>query len=325
MKSNLWIRHLLAAVAALCLAENSAYAQSFPSRAIRIVVPFPASGPSDFAGRVISQRLPELLGKPVVYDNRSGAAGAIAAELVAKSPPDGHTLLIANVGMLSIAPFLSRLPYDAAKDFAPITNLVSAPQWLAVHPSVPARTVKELMALARARPGQLNYGSAGVGQQSHLTGELFNILAGVNIVHVPYKGAAPAVTDLIGGQISMVFTTSIENLELAKTGRLRILAITSLQRSAATPDVPTMEESGLKGFEVFSWNGILAPAQTPREIINRLHADIVKALNSPEVKERVNGQGKFIVGDTPEEFGAYIRAESARWSSVIKQLGIKAE
>jgi tripartite-type tricarboxylate transporter receptor subunit TctC len=190
---------------------------------------------------------------------------------------------------------------------------------------VPARSVKALIALCRARPGQLSYGSAGMGQQSHLTGELFKSVVGVDIMHVPYKGAAPAVTALISGETSMVFTTSIENLELAKTGRLRILAITSLKRSPVTPEVPTMDEAGLKDFEVFSWNGILAPAQTPREIIARLNRDIVKALQSPEVKERVVAQGKFVVGDTPEEFGAYIRAESARWSRIIKQLGIKSE
>lgn len=319
-------QQFLGMVVALCAVfGNDAVAQAFPAKPIRIVVPFPAGGPSDFAGRVISQRLPELLGRPVIYDNRAGAAGAIAAEMVARSAPDGYTLLISNVGMLCIAPHLGKLPYDAAKDFTPVANLLGAPQWLAIHPSVPAHNVKQLIALARARPDQLNYGSAGVGQQSHLTGELFRITAGVNIVHVPYKGAAPAVTDLIGGQISMIFTSSFESLQFAKDGRLRFLAVTSRERSAVTPDVPTMGEAGVKDFVVLSWDGLHAPAATPREIIARLNRDVAKALQFPEVKERVSSVGKFVIGDTPEEFGAQVRADSARWSGVIKKLGIKAE
>jgi len=316
-------RHLLYAITLAWLAASgSASSQTFPAKPIRVVVPFPAGGPSDFAGRIVAQRLPELLGQPVIYDNRPGAAGSIAAQLVAKSSPDGHTLLIANVGMLCIAPHLGKLGYDP-KQFSPITNMVSAPQWLVIHPSVPARSVKELISLAKARPGQLTYGSAGIGQQSHLTGELFNLAAGVKVLHVPYKGATPAVMDLIGGQISMIFTTSIENLEFAKTGRLRILAITSRDRSRVTPDVPTMQEAGLSEFEAYSWNGILAPADTPREIIARLNRDIVRALQFPDVQERVAASGKFVVGDKPEEFGVYIASESARWSKIVKQQGIK--
>lgn len=318
-------RHCLYAGGLVCLmASGGTFSQSFPVKPIRVLVPFPAGGPSDFAGRVIAQRLPELLGQPVIYENRPGAAGAIAAQLVAKSPPDGYTLLIANVGMLCIAPHLGKLGYDP-KDFSPITNLVSAPQWLVIHPSVPVRTVKELIALAKARPGQLTYGSAGVGQQSHLTGELFNLATNVKVMHVPYKGATPAVIDLIGGQISMVFTTSIENLEFAKTGRLRILAITSRDRSPVTPDVPTMREAGVNDFEAYSWNGILAPADTPRETIARLNRDIVRALQFRDVQERVSASGKFVVGDKPEEFGAYIASESARWSRIVKQQGIRAQ
>lgn len=317
------LQNLITAVAVCLVPGNGVLAQSFMLKPIRIVVPFPASGPSDFAGRVMSNRLPELFGQPVVFDNRSGAAGSVGAEIVAGAPPDGHTLLIANVGMLSIVPYLRKLPYDAEKDFAPITNLVSAPQWLVVHPSVPARDVKELIALAKAVPGQLNYGSSGVGQTSHLTAELFSNTVGVKIVHVAYKGATPAVTDVLGGQITMMFTSSIENLQLARTGRLRILAITSGKRSNATPDVPTMIEAGINDFEVMSWNGILAPAGTPREIIARLNRAFVKAIQSPDVRERVSAQGKFVVGDTPEQFSNYIRAESTRWARVIQGLGIK--
>lgn len=313
--------------ALLCLAPgNGALAQSYPTKPIRIVVAFAPGGPSDFAARVISQRLPKLLGQQVVVDNRAGAGGLVGAEHVAKSQPDGYTLLIANVGMLSVARYLySKLPYDPGRDFAPITNLIGGPSWLIVHPSVPVHSAKELIALAKARPGQLTYGSAGVGQVSHLNGELFKIMAGVDIVHVPYKGTGQITPDLIGGQISMSFSTDIQSLLLGRAGKLRMLAVTSLKRSPAAPEVPTVDESGLKGFEVLNWNGIVAPAGTPREIIARLNRDFVKVIQLPEVKQLVGAQGNIVIGDTSEEFGAYIRAESDKWSKVIKQLGIKLD
>ena len=318
---------LLGMGALLCLAPgNGALAQSYPAKPIRIVVAFAPGGPSDFAARVISQRLPKLLGQQVVVDNRAGAGGLVGAEHVAKSQPDGYTLLIANVGMLSVARYLySKLPYDPAKDFAPITNLIGGPSWLIVHPSVPVHNVKELITLAKARSGQLTYGSAGVGQVSHLNGELFKIMAGVDIVHVPYKGTGQITPDLIGGQISMSFSTDIQNLLFAKAGKLRMLAVTSLKRSPAAPEVPTVDESGLKSFEVLNWNGIVAPAGTPREIIALLNRDFVKVIQLPEVKQLVGAQGNIVIGDTSEEFGAYIRAESDKWSKVIKQLGIKLD
>ena len=321
------VPQLLGMGALLCLAPgNGALAQSYPTKPIRIVVAFAPGGPSDFAARVISQRLPERLGQQVVVDNRPGAGGLVGAEHVAKSQPDGYTLLIANVGMLSVARYLySKLPYDPAKDFAPITNLIGGPSWLIVHPSVPVHNVKELIALAKARSGQLTYGSAGVGQVSHLNGELFKIMAGVDIVHVPYKGTGQITPDLIGGQISMSFSTDIQNLLFAKAGKLRMLAVTSLKRSPAAPEVPTVDESGLKSFEVLNWNGIVAPAGTPREIIARLNRDFVKVIQLPEVKQLVGAQGNIVIGDTSEEFGAYIRAESDKWSKVIKQLGIKLD
>ena len=327
MKTISSIPPLLGTGAALCLAiGNGVLAQSFPAKPIRIVVAFAPGGPSDFAARVISQRLPELLGQQTVVDNRPGAGGMVGAEMVAKSPPDGYTLLIANVGMLSVAPYLySKLSYNPAKDFAPITNLIGGPSWLIVHPSVPVHSAKELIALAKARPGQLTYGSAGVGQVSHLNGELFKIMAGVDIVHVPYKGTGQITPDLIGGQISMSFSTDIQSLLLGKAGKLRMLAVTSLKRSPAAPEVPTVDESGLKGFEVLNWNGIVAPAGTPREIIARLNRDFVKVIQLPEVKQLVGAQGNIVIGDTSEEFSAYIRAESDKWSKVIKQLRIKLE
>lgn len=312
-------------ISAVLMQVGTTLAQTFPTRAIRIIIPFPASGPSDFTARVMTSRLPELLGHPVIFDNRSGAAGGIGAEIVATSVPDGYTLLIANVGMLCIAPHLGKVPYNPFKDFMPIPNLVGTPQWLVIHPSVPARTVKELIALARSKPGSLSFGSAGIGQQSHLSGELFNNVTGVNILHVPYKGAAPAVTDLISGQIEMVFTSSIENLQFAKTGRLRILAITTRNRSSVTPEIPTMAEAGVNDFEITSWNGILAPSGVPKENIARLNRDFVRAIQSPDVKERVTAQGKFVIGNTTEEFTTYIRNESDRWASVVKKMGVKQQ
>ena len=309
----------------LLIAAPGVGAQPFPAKAVRIVVPFPAGGPSDYAARVVSQRLQEFIGQPVVVDNRPGAAGTLGAELVAKAPPDGYTLLIANVGMLSVAQFVQKLPYDPQRDFAPITNLIGGPSWLLVHPSVPARSVKELIELAKARPGQLTYGSAGTAQVSHLNGELFKVLAGVDLLHVPYKGTGPIIPELLGGQISMSFSTAIENLQFVRAGRVRALAITSLKRSPVVPEVPTVDESGLKGFEVLNWNGIVAPAGTPREIVARLNRDIVRATQQPDVRERVGAQGNLVIGDSPEEFAAYIRLEADKWSAVVKKAGIRID
>ena len=309
----------------LLIAAPGVGAQPFPAKAVRIVVPFPAGGPSDYAARVVSQRLQEFIGQPVVVDNRPGAAGTLGAELVAKAPPDGYTLLIANVGMLSVAQFVQKLPYDPQRDFAPITNLIGGPSWLLVHPSVPARSVKELIELAKARPGQLTYGSAGTAQVSHLNGELFKVLAGVDLLHVPYKGTGPIIPELLGGQISMSFSTAIENLQFVRAGRVRALAITSLKRSPVVPEVPTVDESGLKGFEVLNWNGIVAPAGTPREIVARLNRDIVRAAQQPDVRERVGAQGNLVIGDSPEEFAAYIRVEADKWSAVVKKAGIRID
>ena len=319
------IGYLPATALVLMLHAVPGLAQPFPAKAVRIVVPFPAGGPSDYAARVVSQRLQEFIGQPVVVDNRPGAAGTLGAELVAKAPPDGYTLLIANVGMLSVAQFVQKLPYDPQRDFAPITNLIGGPSWLLVHPSVPARSVKELIALAKARPGQLTYGSAGTAQVSHLNGELFKVLAGVDLLHVPYKGTGPIIPELLGGQISMSFSTAIENLQFVRAGRVRALAITSLKRSPVVPEVPTVDESGLKGFEVLNWNGIVAPAGTPREIVARLNRDIVRAAQQPDVRERVGAQGNLVIGDSPEEFAAYIRLEADKWSAVVKKAGIRID
>ena len=326
------MKHAIGSTVAVCIAglltlsTSITYAQSYPTKPIRIIVPFPAGGASDFAGRLVSQRLPDVIGQQVVVDNRSGAAGTIGAELVAKSAPDGYTLLLANAGVVSVAPSLfSKLAYDPQKDFTPITNVVAGPNFLVVHPALPVRNVKELITLAKARPGQLNYASAGPGQVSHLSGELFKMMAGINIVFVFYKGQAAYMPELIGGQIPMNISTLPELLPFVRAGKLRALAVTSLRRTPLTPEVPTMDESGLKGFEVVNWNGILAPAGTPREIISRLHREIVKVLQLPDLRQRVESQGNYLIGDMPEEFAAYIRSAAEKWAKVIKQAGIKLD
>ncbi len=318
---------------ALCLAmllafafPAAAWAQNFPSRPIRIVVPAPAGGPSDFAARIGSQHLPEFLGQSVIVDNRVGGAGVVGADIVAKSPPDGYTLLVASVGLMVILPYLlDKLPYDAFRDFTPIANLIGGPTVLMVHPSVPARTLKELIALAKARPGQLTYGSTGPGQMSHLSGELLKRQAGIDMLHVPYKGTDYLFTQLVGGEISMNFSTAVDGLAFMRAGRLRALAMTSLKRSAVMPEIPTMDESGLKGFEATNWNGIWAPARTPPDVIARLNRDIVKATQAADVRERVAAQGNMVYSDTPAEFAALIRREADKWSKVVKDANIKLE
>ena len=309
-----------------CTFTPNAVGQSFPGKPIRVIAPSPAGGPTDYAARISTQRLPEFLGQPVVVDNRPGGGGVIGADFVAKAPPDGHTLLVASVGLMVILPFLQdKLPYDAFQDFVPITNLVGGPTVLMVHPSVPVRTVKELIALAKTRPGQLTYGSTGPGQMSHLSGELLKRQAGIELLHVPYKGTANLFTQLVGGEISMNFSTSIDGLTYMRAGRLRALAVTSLKRSAVMPEVPTMDESGVKGFEATNWNGIWAPGKTPREVIARLNRDIVKSVQSAEIRESVAAQGNMLLTTAPEEFSAYVRREAERWSKVVKDANIRLE
>ena len=303
-----------------------ASAQQFPSRPIRIVVPFPPGGPSDYAARVISATLPEFFGQQIVVDNRPGASGTLGAELVARAAPDGYTLVIANTGMLTILPHLQKkMPYDAFNEFTPITNLIGGPSFLLTHPSIPVKNVAELIALAKKRPGQLTYASASVGQISHMNGELMKLLAGIDMLHVPYKGTGPIMPELLGGQVSMTFSTSVDTLGYARANRVRLLAVTGAKRLGIVPDTPTMAESGLPGFESLNWNGIVGPAKMPRDIVERLNREIVRALNLPDVKEKVAAQGNDIIGDTPEAFGKFIRAESGKWGRVVKQAGIRLE
>ena len=312
-------------LAALVLGSIT-HAQSFPAKPVRIVVPFPPGGPSDYAARVISAKLPEFFGQQVIVDNRPGASGVLGAEQVMRSAADGHTVLIANTGMLTILPHLQKkLPYDPFNDFTPITNLIGGPSFLLTHPSVPVKNLRELIALAKRNPGQLTYASASVGQISHMNGELMKILAAIDVLHVPYKGTGPIMPELIGGQVSMTFSTSVDNLQFVKTGRVRLLAVTGPKRLAILPDTPTMAESGLPGFESLNWNGIVGPAKMSRDIVERLSRDIARALQLADVKERVAAQGNDIIGDGPDAFGKFIRAESAKWGKVVKQAGIKLE
>jgi tripartite-type tricarboxylate transporter receptor subunit TctC len=298
----------------------------YPSRPIRIVDAFPAGGPSDIVARALSPKLGEALGQPVVVDNRGGASGIVGCEIVANATPDGHTLLLGPSGALTIQPSLSKkLPFDPQRDFEPVTQLTTGPQVIAVHPAVPAKSVQELIALAKAKPGQLNFASGGGGTANHLAAEVFKLAAGIDIVHIPYKGTGPALTSVLSGETQLIVSSLLPALPHVKSGKLRALAVTSTSRSPAVPDVPTAAESGLPKFETSSWHGILVPAKTPRAIITRLHAEVVKVLNLPDVRERLTSQGLNIVASTPQAFAAYIKSETIKYARVIKQVGIKPE
>jgi tripartite-type tricarboxylate transporter receptor subunit TctC len=304
---------------------QSAAAQT-TGKPLRIVVPFPPGGPSDYAARIVAQKLLEQSGQPTIVENRPGASGTLGAEQVARSAPDGNTLVIANVGMVTVLPHLqAKMPYDTFKDLTPVVNLIGGPSFLLVHPSLPVRNLKELIALAKKRPGELTYASASVGQISHMNGELMKLLAGIDVLHVPYKGTGPVMPELIGGQVSMTFSTSVDNLQFVKAGRVRLLAVTGKQRLPMIPDTPTMEEAGLPGFDSLNWNGLVGPAGIPRDVLTRLNREIVRAVNAPDVKEKVAAQGNFVIGDTPEQFAAYIRSEYDKWGRVVKQAHIKLD
>ena len=312
--------------AVIIVLAGSVCAQTYPSKPIRLIVPFSPGGGVDFTARVVGQKLGEAYGQPVVADNRAGAAGVIGTELVAKAAPDGYTLLLGSAGPLAILPGVSaRLPYDPVRDFAPITLVSSMPFVLVVHPSLAVRSVQDLIALARAKPGQLNYASPGSGSTTHLATELFKALAKVDIVHVPYKGVAPAMSDLLAGQVQLTVANIISALPYAKTGRMRGLAVTSARRVSAIPGIPTVGESGVPGYEVTSWNGWLAPAATPPEIIAKLNAELVKAAKAADIAERMATDGGEPLGTTPEQFRQHLIGEIARWRKVVQVAGISVE
>ncbi|HEU0290737.1 MAG TPA: tripartite tricarboxylate transporter substrate binding protein [Burkholderiales bacterium] len=314
----------IAALGCILLAVTAAQAQSYPSRTVRLVVPFAAGGSTDIIGRTVGQKLNEMWGQPVVVDNRPGGSTVIGTDVVAKSAPDGHTLLVTPAPFTIVPSLIAKLPYDPAKDFEPITLINTTPLVVVVHPGVPAKTVKDLIALAKARPGTINYGSSGSGGSNHLAGELFNALAGVKMVHIPYKGNAPALTDLLGGHVDLVFNGLTSAMPLIKSGKLRALAVTSIKRTGSLPDMPTLDELGLKGFQAVAWNGLSAPARTPKDIIAKINADVLKVVRSPELAERLRAEGSDPVGSSPEQYAAFLRDEIAKWSKVIKFAGVKS-
>jgi tripartite-type tricarboxylate transporter receptor subunit TctC len=301
-----------------------AFGQPYPNRPLRIVVPLSA-GAADTLSRTIAAKLTERWGQPVIVENRPGAGTTLGTDLVAKAPADGYTLLMATFSHAVNATFYRTLPYDTLKDFAAVTLVASAPNILEVHPSVPAKTVPELIAMAKAQPGKLNFASAGNGSSSHLAGELFKSLAGVQIVHVPYKGAAPAMNDVLGGRVEMTFDPLPSSLAHIKAGKLRPLAVTTTSRSAALPDVPTMAEAGVPGYELNGWSGLLVHAGTPKEIVRALNQEIVAIIKAPEPKERFTGLGFDIVGNTPEQFQAFIEAEVVKWGKVVRDANVHAD
>jgi tripartite-type tricarboxylate transporter receptor subunit TctC len=317
----------LAAAIALPSAPAFAQAQNFPTKAIRFVVGFAPGGGTDVVARLIAPKLSENLGQPVVVENRPGASGTVAAGQVAKSAPDGHTIMMGVVSVNTILPSLMpNLPYDPIKDFAAVTLTASVPHLIVVHPSLPVKTIKDLIALAKAEPGKLNYPSAGNGTTPHIAGEMFKSMAGVDLMHVPYKSTGQSMPDLLGGRLSVGFDTYPTAAPHVRTGKLRAIAATSTKRLAEFPDVPTVEESGVPGYRFATWYGVFAPAGTPPAIVNRLHAEFAKAMNSPDIRPRLVEMGiDDTTTRTPEEFATLVRNDMARFSKVVKDAGVKLE
>ena len=311
----------LAGMAAVGIAS----AQQYPTRSIRLVVPSSPGGGTDISARIIAPKLTDYLGQQVVVDNRPGAGTMIGGEIVSRAPADGYTLLM-GVSTLAINPAMyKKMPYDALRDLAPISQAVSLPNVIVSHPSLPAKNVRELIAFAKSRPGQLSFASAGVGTSPHLSMELFLVMAGLKMVHVPYKGSAPGAVDTVAGHVALMAPNMLTALPYIRSGRLRAYGVTSAKRSAGADDIPTIAEAGVPGYEAVQWYGVLAPSGTPRPIIDRLHAEVAKALQQRDVREKLATDGAEAVGNTPEQFGAYIKAETDKWAKVVKAAGIRAE
>lgn len=316
----------VAVLIAALFAGTAAAAGAYPDRPVRLMLPFPPGGPSDIIGRMFAQKLSESFGQQVVIDNRGGAAGNIACEIAKNAAPDGYTLMQATVGTMSINPGLyQKLPYEPLRDFAPISLLTETPYLLVVNPTLPVKSVKELVAYAKARPHQLNFASGGVGTGNHFSGELFRMLAAIDIVHIPYKGSGVGMNDVLAGQVQMMFINLLPAMPFVANGRLRGLGVTSAKRSGAAPDIPTIAESGFAGYQSTSWHGLVAPAKTPAPILKKVHDELVKITQQPDVKKRMVAQGTDLIGSTPEEFRKVIQTESAKWAKVIKTAGITAD
>ena len=316
----------IALLAGGATAVPAALAQTWPAKPMRIVVPFPPGGGTDIGTRILAQKLQEAWGQAVVVENKPGAAGIVGTELVAKSAPDGYTFMMGNIGTHAINVSLyKQLSYDPVKDFAPVSMVADLPLLLLVHPSVPAKSVQELIALAKSQPGKLNFSSSGAGGSMHVAAELFKSMAGVDMVHIPYKGGAPAVADLISGQVPLSFATVLETIQFVKAGKVRALAVTNNRRSVALPDLPTISESGLPGYQSISWLALFAPAGTPKDIVNKASIESVRILNLPDVRERLLAQGAEPIGSTPEQLATILAGDIAKYARVIRESGYKPE
>jgi tripartite-type tricarboxylate transporter receptor subunit TctC len=317
---------LKATAAALAAATSPGFAQgAFPRGPARLIVPFPPGGPVDVTGRALAQRLTDIWGVQVSVDNRSGGNSVIGAEAAARAAPDGQTIFVGAIHQSVLPGFGNKLPYDIEKDFAPVMFGAQFPIILCAHPSVPAANVRELVKFAKANPGKLAYSSSGNGGGTHLAGELFKEKAGVFMLHIPYRGSAPAMTDLLAGQVQLMFADAPTALPQVKSGRVKALAVGSPKRSALAPELPTMIEAGVPGYEAYSWAGIWVPAATPKDIVAKIHADVMKAFSDPATRERLLGQGAEVAPGTPEQFGAFVKTEMAKWAAVIKRAGIKPD
>ncbi len=315
----------LSCALALAMLAFGVHAQQYPAKPVRFVVPFVAGGPTDIQGRMLGEKLGQRLGQQFIIDNRGGAGGNIGMELTAKAPPDGYTIVIATVGTWAVNPHLYKLPYDVTRDFAPIIQVSTSPGVLVVHPSVPVKSVKELIALAKAKPGKLDYGSSGVGGFGHISGALFSLMTKTEMVHIPYKSSAPSLIDLIAGQIQVLFNNAISTVPFIKSGQVRALAVTSIKRMPALAELPTIDEAGVKGYDNSSWSAVAAPAGTPKEIIAKLNSEMSAILKSPEIQEKSASVGAVIIGGTPEQFADYLKSEIAKFARVVKEAKISAQ
>jgi tripartite-type tricarboxylate transporter receptor subunit TctC len=323
-KRSVTLRRIASFVIALAaLTTTAATAQNYPSQTIRIVVPFPPGGGTDILARLLAQKLSEAWRQSVVVDNRPGAGGTIGSAFVAKSPGDGYTVLVMPAGIAAHASLYKKLPYDPTRDLAPVSRLASGPLVLVVHPSVPAKSIKEFVALAKKHPGDINFGSAGSGTLPHLSAELFNSMSGIKATHIPYKGAGAAVTDLLAGRVQVYFMNILQSLSLIKAGKLRALGVTTPQRTPIAPEIPAIAEAGLRGYDMTNWYGMFLPASTPREVVAKLNAEVARILQLPELKKRMDHDGMVVVASTPEQFRDFFARESQKFARVIETAGIK--
>ena len=315
----------LACAVACVAASGLAMAQDYPNKPVKLVVPYPPGGPTDIVARVVAQKLQEQIGQPFVIDNKPGAGANTGAEAVARSTPDGYTLLVATTAHAINPSLFSKLSYQLLKDLAPVSQLTSGPLVIVANPALPAQNIQELIALAKGKSGGLNFGSSGNGQSTHLSAELFSAMAGIKMSHVPYKGSAPALTDVMAGQTDLMFDTMLSAMPHVKAGKLKALAITSSQRSPVAPHLPTVAESGLPGYEAIAWNGLLAPAGTPKEVVARLNAELKKVLENPDVRQRFEAQGFAASWNSPATFGSFLQAEVDKWAKVVQVSGAKID